>query len=436
MNPRLLSRRSILAAAAATGLAGRPAFAQARHAPGPVILAGRGFLSALVMFSTPDGRVGRIVRFGGDSGFRALGENSPFRVASISKLVTALGALVLVGDGAIGLDMDVSDALGPAFRNPYHPDRPITPRMLLTHTSGLRNGDDFPLPAHHSLTETLMRAAGEPDARGWFAPPETPPGWFSYSDTNSAVLAQLIEAVSGERFDRFMGARVLRRPSGQTMGYNWSGVPQSVRDNANPGARWFADGWRAQVDGSVSPAPEVDLYWGDAPPGRDVDGLALARNGFAFAPQGGLRASLMDLLLLGSRFARFREADPELPLAPALRLLTEEPGWVLDPAAANGDTESGFYQSYGFGLQRLTGVTGHGYGDALFGGQSHEWVGHAGDAYGWIAGLWWNTQTGAVITYAINGVPEEGRDLGRRSAFLAAEEELMDEALEVLAALS
>ena len=62
-----------------------------------------------------------------------------FRVASISKLATTIGVLKLVEQGRLSLDADIATYLGYGVRNPDFPDVPITLRMLLTHTSSLRD---------------------------------------------------------------------------------------------------------------------------------------------------------------------------------------------------------------------------------------------------------------------------------------------------------
>src|ERR1700712_4146139 len=49
---------------------------------------------------------------------RALTIDSPVRVASVSKLVVALGVMRLVEQGRLDLDRDVSDTLGWSLRNP------------------------------------------------------------------------------------------------------------------------------------------------------------------------------------------------------------------------------------------------------------------------------------------------------------------------------
>src|SRR5207245_3851301 len=71
-------------------------------------------------------------------GKREVTTNSIFRIASISKTITAVGLMRLWEAGRFQLDDPVNDRLK-AFRI-EHPDRgapPITFRHLLTHTAGI-----------------------------------------------------------------------------------------------------------------------------------------------------------------------------------------------------------------------------------------------------------------------------------------------------------
>jgi CubicO group peptidase (beta-lactamase class C family) len=379
-----------------------------------------------------DGRPVLLAVASHEAAARPFSLTSAFRIASISKLVAALGFMTLVEEGALGLDDDVAYWLGPAFRHPAHPHRPLTPRRLLSHTSGLRNGEDFPVPAGLSLSARLERAAQEPGYGGWFAPIDAPPEWFSYSDTNLAALGQLIEAVSGRRFDLFMAERVFAADPPFAAGYNWSGVDQQTRALAWPGLRLFSGTWTPQVDAPPPPAPAIALYRGDASYAPNPDDLPLAQNGFVFAPHGGLRASLADLARLGQAMAGQAERVGLAHLAPAARRLHGRMGWRYRPEWPNGDSLEGFYQAFGPGPQRLIGTSGPGFGDAFFGSQSRDWVGHAGDAYGWMSGLWWNRRSKAVVAYAVNGMPETDRPQGLRSAMTSTEEAMIDLCLQAL----
>ena len=77
----------------------------------------------------------------------AITPDSIFRLASITKPVTGVAAMMLLEDGRIALDQPVSDvlpelasmtvAIDPANGLEARPaTRPITMRQLITHTSG------------------------------------------------------------------------------------------------------------------------------------------------------------------------------------------------------------------------------------------------------------------------------------------------------------
>jgi CubicO group peptidase (beta-lactamase class C family) len=368
------------------------------------------------------GAAGEIAPFGLDD---------PFRTASVSKLVTTTGFMRLVSSGKIGLDDDASDALGFKLRHPAWPQTPITIRQLLSHTSGLRNGPSYPVPAGHKLADAFHLGGRHFDDGAWFGPPEHAPGqWFAYADVNFCLIAQIIERTTGERFDRYMTRTVLA-PLGLDSGYNWSGVSQAKRSRAASARRWLEGRWTAQTDASVPPAPAVVYPQpADEPPVAETD-LRLGENGFLFSPLGGLRVSLQDLDRLAALYAQGGSAGGVEIVTPQDLATMSRPVWLYDPAHPNGDTDDGVWQGYGLAVQAPQGTPGP-KGDAFFGPDSASWRGHLGDAYGWMTGLFWNPRTGASLVYALNGMRETGRRQGRRCALTAAEEALIDQALTAL----
>jgi CubicO group peptidase (beta-lactamase class C family) len=335
---------------------------------------------------------------------RAMTPDSPARIASISKLVTAIGFMTLVEAGEVGLDDDVSDILGWALRHPGFPKAVITPRRLLSHTSGLRNGPSYPVAFGRPLSAALTPGGAQWDDGAWFGPAAEPPGdWFAYGDVNYAVVAQLIERRSGQRFDRFMASRVFQ-PLGLSCGFNWSGVPQAARDRravlyrkaASDDGPWNAAGpWVAQLDETLPPAPQAAVRVAPEAAGRSLDGYVPGENGFVFAPQGGLRASVRDLEALGRVLAR--RGAPILKAATFATMV--EPVWRFDPARPNGEGYGGLIRAYGLGVQTLTGGKG---GDNPFDG-CEGWIGHAGDAYGLTSGLWVDPGSGRGMAYLLTG---------------------------------
>ena len=82
--------------------------------------------------------------------------NTRFRTASISKVFVALGVMRLVEHGTLDLDRDVSDYLGFPLRNPSYPDTAITLRMLLSHTSSIRDGSAYSIPPEDNIEQFFL----------------------------------------------------------------------------------------------------------------------------------------------------------------------------------------------------------------------------------------------------------------------------------------
>jgi CubicO group peptidase (beta-lactamase class C family) len=125
--------------------------------------------------------------------------NSAFHLASVSKTFTAMAVLKLWEDGRLNLD----DSLSTYF--PNFPYRGISVKMLLNHRSGLPNyvhylelnGWDKRKMVNNTDVLTslyMMKPALEfPSGRH-----------FSYCNTNYALLALIIEKVSGQSYTDYL----------------------------------------------------------------------------------------------------------------------------------------------------------------------------------------------------------------------------------------
>ena len=348
----------------------------------------------------------------GASGFadrargRQLTIEDPARIASISKLVVAIGVMRLVEQGRVNLDRDVSDYLGWRLRNPAFPDRPITLRLLLSHRSSLKDDIEYwAIPLGATLQQTLANPIA-------FDPAHAPGSYFRYSNLGFPVIASVLEKATGERFDRLM-ARLVLRPLGLSACFNWSQCGEGAIERAVV---------LTQPDGTVirddlGGRPPACLVL--APNGCDLATYRIGDNGALFSPQGGLRASVRDLTIVGRMLMAGGRHNGRRFLRQASVTMLATPLWTYD--GANGANEDGFYCAYGMAVQRLP-IAQAGCHDDLFGGGRAMW-GHAGDAYGVRSGLWIDPvrHTGIAFISTANG---DDPPRGAHSAYRRIEERL------------
>ena len=282
-----------------------------------------------------------------------------FRVASVSKLVMAIGALSLCESGILSLDRDIGAYLGYPVRSPHAPDTPVTLRMLLTHTAALRDAGPYGtlgLSQRADLRDLLCAP------ESWL--PRAPGEAFAYSNFGAGVAGVVMERASGMPFDALMQSRVF--------------APLSIRASYDP----------RRI------APAADLADGYAvrallPPRRKYDASALAaRPEEPFCPE-------RDYLIAAGRLITDSPGMAQL-----LRLLASQDGMGVlraDSMAALRACQDGApgIVSCGRGLNCafLPGV---------FPGFSP--VGHQGVAYGMCAELFADPARGCGVGVMTSGV--------------------------------
>lgn len=345
---------------------------------------------------------------------RPLTADDPARIASVSKLVMTIGVLRLVEAGKLDLDADVSPLLGFALRNPAFPETPITLRMLLSHTSSLTDAAGY---WNVPLGEDIRIITGKPEAWDRQHAPGT---FFRYTNLNFPLVAQLMEAATGERFDRLL-RRLVLFPLAIDACFNWSGCSDAAIA-------------RAVVLYDETGAPQKDDLHGKAPacaviPANDGS-CDLSRwqpgvNGTLFSPQGGLRISARGLARIGRLLLGDGQLDGLRLLSPASVALMTTPVWRFD--GSNGvigeedePNRGGFFCAYGLATQVLAQGDGKACRDDLF-GDGRRRVGHSGNAYGLLSGLWLDREAGTGVAFFATGVANDSS--GVHSNFSATEEQ-------------
>jgi CubicO group peptidase (beta-lactamase class C family) len=135
--------------------------------------------------------------------------DTKFRLGSITKQFTAAAILLLEERGKLKIDDRVKTYLPDA---PMAWDR-ITVHNLLTHTSGIPN---FTASADYSTIKLSSRTAAAAVAAFRDRPLDFGPGEkYSYSNSGYLVLGSIVEAVSGQSYEKFV-AENLFSPAGMS----------------------------------------------------------------------------------------------------------------------------------------------------------------------------------------------------------------------------
>jgi CubicO group peptidase (beta-lactamase class C family) len=354
-------------------------------------------------------RDGRVVYASG-FGNRFIGANAAdnkpadadtlYRIASISKLVTTVAAMRLVEDGKLDLDRDISDYLGYKLRNPHFPNDPITARMLMNHTSSLRDDGGYYWEAKHALKDALMPGGSLYGKGDMWAKNAKPGAFFSYANLPWGVLGGVMESATGERFDRLM-KRLVFAPLGVTGGFNPAEF--SAAELAN-----FATLYRKRNevagkeiwDSTGSWIAQVDDYSKAAPVPRADESYRPGHNGTAFGPQGAARMSANGLATLMLMFINNGQHNGKAFLKPSSVAQMQSNQWLANgktDASANGEQgdEGGkdLFNSWGLGVQRFLDKSGPGSGDRLVEAGGFTAVGHLGDAWGLTSAFVFNPAT-------------------------------------------
>lgn len=346
------------------------------------------------------------------------------RVASPSKIFVALSIMQLVEQGRINLSDDVSDWLGFELRNPNFPAKPITIEMLACHTSALRDGKFYMLPPQYSLKE-FFTADGVAYEDGAHFSTEVPGKYFHYCNLNYGILGTIIERVTGERFDVYQQNHILKQ-----LGIGGGYVVGNFSDEEfkNLGTLYVKNS--AQMD-DYKARPRRDIvslpnFYSGVPLDCDLSDYRIGTNATIFAPQGGLRISFEDLgKCLQVLMNRGEYNGRRIICAESFDAMISS-HWNFDAANPNGNTYGGVMENYGLGTYKIFGRSRA----RLCKDFDIDLIGHSGEAFGMISGVYFVPNTRDGVIFMINGTaikPDiDPRSRGKFSASYIWEEEVMN----------
>jgi len=194
-------------------------------------------------------------------GYANISEHTPFTpltvnwVASVSKTFVALSIMKLVEEQKISLDDPINSILPYPIHNPHYPDRPITVRHLITHTSTIiddafvpyyigeadicivndsKKYDSLPaylLPnlAYYRMGKKIsldehIRKYTQPGAN-WYTDStflkKAPGTFFQYSNLGAAIAARIVEIKSGRTFADYTRKYIFEPLKMQHTGWNF-----------------------------------------------------------------------------------------------------------------------------------------------------------------------------------------------------------------------
>lgn len=195
-----------------------------------------------------------------------------FRIASISKSFSTTALMQLVQQKRLKLEDDVSNLIGFKIGNPAFPDKVITLRMILSHTSSINDSQGY-------FTLDAINPDKNPDWEKCYSN-YAPGTQYSYCNLNYNLAGTIVERVSGERFDHYIYNHILK-PLNIYGGFNVNELDSSL----------FVRLYDYNSDSSTF----VYSPTAYAPRKKEISEYVLGYSTPIFSPAGGLKVSATGL---------------------------------------------------------------------------------------------------------------------------------------------
>jgi len=311
--------------------------------------------------------------YGGQTKSRAhpVTEDTVFKVASVSKLIAAVGVMQLVEAGKLELDAPLCDSAGTPIRNPRFPDRDVTLRQAMSHTTSL-------LPSAPYIGTPRWERIDETD-KTYFSD-AAPGSQYAYANLNGGILCSEVERAAGQNFNDYMAEHVFA-----PLGINASFAAHLLPDPSLLANSYLPNGLvyqsaaryiqadEAEYDPSCSPSSHYRASVG----GLYISLAGLEKIGMALAGNGTVNG--MRLLSPGS--ARLMRLDQSL--LPGTSVTAQSPYGLC---------------VYGVEVEGKT------------------WYGHQGRWEGLLADLFWEPESETVAVFVMNGlaISFSGKEIATR----------------------
>lgn len=131
------------------------------------------------------------------TGKELVSDETYFRVASVSKLVSAIHVMQLVEQGKLDLDKDISAYFGYTIRNPRYSKVPITLRHLMSHTSSISSTGGYANNSRATVKQMLALENRRKSNYDNFKPGTK----YTYSNLGAGLMGSLVEIVTGKNLN-------------------------------------------------------------------------------------------------------------------------------------------------------------------------------------------------------------------------------------------
>lgn len=118
-------------------------------------------------------------------------DGTHFRIASVTKMVSAIRVMQLVEEGKLSLDAPLGDALGYTVYNPYYKSLPVTLRMVMSHTTSVKSSGGY--GKRGQGVQSLLASGNKGNYYN-----EKPGSAYRYSNFGAGLMGSLIEQVTGK----------------------------------------------------------------------------------------------------------------------------------------------------------------------------------------------------------------------------------------------
>lgn len=319
-------------------------------------------------------------------GLKNIATNTPltddniFRIASISKSFSATAIMQLVEAKKLSLNDDVSNLIGFTVRNPKFPDKIITLKMLMSHTSSLND-------SHGYFTLDSINPAKTSNWAKCYSD-YAPGAGYAYCNLNYNMVGTIIERVSGERFDKYIKAHILDK-LGLYGGYEVGALDSTkfatLYEYDSAAQKFMA------ADGAYNPRT------------AEINNYVMGYSTPIFSPTGGMKISAADL-------ARYMTMHACYGKYKGTRIISKKSAKTMQTPVSGGEG--------GYGLALMTA------NNTIIPGEVMK--GHTGSAYGLYSMMFFHPKKKFGIVAITNGC-DVAYDSGFNPALKAVENVLYEE---------